>query len=242
MPKVFFFLLLLLHGCSCGNGSNGAMRIGIDADWYPLNFGPQTSYVNGYTEDLLVEMSRYTGIEFEKIPANWDSLVDGLRERKYDAILTSMPPYVFNTAKYDFSSNYLDLGPVLIVPTNAETTELDKMHGQLVGIIGGDPSVAVLEKHPAIIIRNYSSIPDLLDAVANGAIQAAILDRIPAVNFTNDLYAGRLKIGSGPLTDKGLHLVTLKGHERIITDFDKTIVAFKRKKTLEDLLKKWQLE
>lgn len=241
MRLILSFLLLLL-AASCGNGPRGAMRIGVDANWYPLNFGPQTSYVNGFTEDMLIEMARYSGIEFERIPANWDTLVDGLREKKYDAILTSMQPYIFNKAKYDFSTNFLDLGPVLIVPVAATQTKLSKMEGMLIGIIAADPAVLILEAHPTIIIRNYPTIPDLLNAVANNEIQGALLDRIPAVNFTNDLYSGKLKIATDPLTDKGLHLVANKDQANVVRIFNKNLDALKRKKTLNALLKKWQLE
>ncbi len=232
-------LALFLYGCSCGNGApRGTLRVGVDTKWYPIDFGSQTSYVNGYTEDFLLEMARYSGIQFEVVSANSDALLDGLKENKYDAVLSSLPPYEYNTAKYDFSSNYLDLGPVLIVPNDATRTDLSKMDGELVGIITNDPSALILEKHPALIIRNYGSIPDLLNAVADGEVQAAVLDRIPAINFISDLYAGKLKIVGGPLTDKGLHLVSLKGRGR---GFSKTLESLRKKKTLDALLKKWNL-
>src|ERR1043166_3717797 len=106
MYRFLILFILLFTGCSCGGSSRGVLRVGVDPNWYPIDFGSQTVYVNGYTEDLLIEIARYSGIEFEKIPASWDNLMEGLSENKYDAVLSSMHPYVFNTAKYDFSSNF----------------------------------------------------------------------------------------------------------------------------------------
>lgn len=232
----FLILLLLLTGC--GGGSGGSMRIGVDTTWYPLDFGTQVSYVNGYTEDLLLEMARYSGMQFELINANWDALREGLKEKKYDAILTSMPPYEYNTAKYDFSVNYLDLGPVLIFPVDAKQTNLSKMDGDLVGLITNDPAVLLLEKYPSLIIRNFPSIPDLLNALVNGDIQAAILNQIPAVNYVGDLYAGKLKIVGGPMNNAGLHLVAPKGE---IHAFNRNLESLRKKKTVATLLKKWGL-
>ena len=69
-------LALLACGCSCGSDSSrGGIRIGVDPLWYPVDFGPQTSYVNGYTEDMLLEMARYSGLRFELITARWDNLL-----------------------------------------------------------------------------------------------------------------------------------------------------------------------
>jgi ABC-type amino acid transport substrate-binding protein len=232
-------LVLFACGCSCGSDrSRGGIRIGIDPLWYPVDFGPQTSYVNGYTEDLLLEMARYSGMQFELIPASWDNLLQGMREGKYDAIITSLPAYEYNQAKYDFSKNFLDLGPVLIVPDGSKKTDLDKLGGDMVGIISGDPSELLLAKHPTIVVRYYSSIPSLLDAAAKGDIDAALLNQIPAVNFISDLYAGVLMIAGKPMTDQGIHLVGPKGG---ISSFNKNLEALRKKKTLDELQKKWGL-
>ncbi len=234
-----YLLLCLLF--SCGNSSRGTLRIGVDPNWYPLDFGTQVSYVNGFTEELLVELAHYSGLEFEKIPANWDTLFDGLRRNQYDAVLTSMEPYIFNTARYDFSSNFLTLGPVLIVPVGSSHETLASFQEALIGIITNDPAVNLIEVHPNLIIRKYATIPELLNALAIGEVQGALLDQIPAVNYVADLYADRLKIAGAPLNQKGLHLLALKDHSHLVAVFNKNLDAFKRKKQFQDLLKKWHL-
>ncbi len=173
---------------------------------------------------------------------NWDTLLQGLNEGKYDIVLTSIPPYNFNQAKYDFTENFLSLGPVLITPANANYTDLAHMNGELVGVITGDPAVLVVEKYPEVIIRNYTTLPEVLDAVANGEIEAAVLDRLPASNYVQDLYAGKLKIASTPMNEVGLHAVSLKGKSpRLIRLFNSSIEQMKKKKSLEALQKKWFL-
>ena len=79
--RLFFFSLILLFQ-SCSNSGSSSFRIGIDPSWYAEDFGPQTAYVNGYTEDLLLEMSRYSGMQFELVRTSWDDLLDGLRQKE----------------------------------------------------------------------------------------------------------------------------------------------------------------
>lgn len=240
---LLFILSLIFQSCGCNSeGNRGAMRIGIDPYWYPINFGAQESYVNGFTEDLLLEIARDSGIHFERIAANWDNLLDGLREEKYDAVLTSLPPYEFHTAKFDFSPSILDLGPVLIVPVNASKTELSKMGGELVGVVTGDPAILQIQKYPDVVTRNYNSIPELLNALVAGEIEGALLNRVPAMSYVSDLYGGKLKIASAPLTDSGLRLVTPKGKQTYqLALFNKSLSSLKKKKKLQALLKKWEL-
>lgn len=235
--------LFLLQICgSCGR-QREIVRVGIDPVWYPIDFGPQATYVNGFTEELLLAISRDTGIEFERITANWDSLYDGMRVDRYDVVLSSLPLHDFNVAEYDFSSNFLDLGPVLVISANSATMDLDKMSGKSVGTVTGDSAVSILQKYPDVIARPiYPSVPELLNAVAEGRIEGALLDRIPAVNYLADLYAGRLKIATPPLNNAGLHLVARKEKQtRFVARFNRSIEQLKKKKKLQKLLAKWEL-
>jgi ABC-type amino acid transport substrate-binding protein len=235
-------LLLAFLVSACGGGRHAVVRIGVDPTWSPLAFDELQPYVNGYTEDLLLEVARYTGMHFEKIPVNWDTLLTGMQEGKYDAVLCSLPPYNFNLAKYDFTENFLNLGPVLVTPANAHYTHLKQLAGEPVGVISGDPAVLVLETYPEVIIRNYNDIPDLLNAVASGEIEAAVLDKLRASNYVRDLYASKLKIASEPMNDVGLHAITRKGaSEKFVRQFNHAIESMKKRKTLDDLQKKWSL-
>jgi ABC-type amino acid transport substrate-binding protein len=240
---LFFVLTLVLSCCGCGGSRHGQFRIGVDPNWYPLNFDILQPYVNGFVDDLLLEISQYTGMEFIKVEANGDSLLDELREKKYEAVLTSLPSYNFYRAKYDFSHNFLDLGPVLVVPANSQYHDLQQMSNEVIGLVTEDPALLVLQKYPKIIVRKYTTVSEVLDAVVNGSVEAALIDRLVASTFVRDLYAGKLKIASAPLTDAGLHLICMKEHEKHLMDvFNKSIQHFSKKKRLQALQTKWQLD
>lgn len=241
--RLFLAIGITLFLCGCGSHSGSSRpRIGIDPTWSPLNFGSQTSYVNGFTEELLLEIASHEGLEFERVPANWDDLVSGLNQKKFDAILTSLPPYSFNLAKYDFSQNFLDVGPVFIVGVLSPYKKIDQVNGEAIGIVSGDATWLVLQKFPQVIIQSFPSTPDLLNAVADGEIAGALLGRISAVKYVSDLYQGRLKIVSTPLTGAGLRLVAKKGcQEDLIRSFDDNLKFLKKKKRLKALMRKWSL-
>jgi polar amino acid transport system substrate-binding protein len=230
---------LALVSCGAKEGTRAGTRIGIDPTWYPIDFGSQTAYVNGLAEDVLLEIATAARKDFIRLKTNSDAILHDLDMGKCDAILTSLSPYNFNTAKYDFSKNFLSLGSVLIVPANAKASSLDDLHGELVGTLVNDPAVMLLQDHPEIILRTYPGIPQLLNAVLEGEVEGALLDRIPAANFIRDLYADKLKIATKPLTDLGLHLLVLKGtHSDLVRQFDQFV---EKNKNIEPLLKKWQL-
>ena len=243
MHVLFLILAFLFSSCSCNqNKRSDGFRIGIDPTYAPLNFDELQPYVTGYVEELLLEVAKFSGLTFEKIGANWNTLLEGMERDQYDAVLSSMPTYNFNLAKYDFSENLLNLGPVVIVPSNANYSDLKDLSNELVGVITGDPAVLVIEQYPEVIIRGYATIPDLLNAVADGEIEAAVLDRLHALNYVRNLYSARLKIATAPLTPVGLRLVTPKGEATRFTRlFNHALEQMQKKKELEALQKKWNL-
>lgn len=240
-----FILILssILFLCGCGGGTNKSVfRIGIDSEWIPLNFYGQTDYVNGFIEELLLDMSIYSGMEFERVEANWDSLLDGMRKNRYDAVISSLPPYQFNQAHYDFSKNMLELGFALVIPVHSSQKELKEFSNEVVGALAGDELAPVLQEVPNLIVHRYSSVPELFNAVVAGEVKGAILDRLYAISYVRNLYAGKLTIAVSSLNESGLHLVTLKGERaREMAQFDKTLKHLAKNKQLEALLKKWQL-
>lgn len=235
--RIFVFLpLIWLFACS--SVFQKKIRVGIDRQWSPLDFKQQTAYVNGFVENLLLEMSQKTHVEFELIQASSDNLLEGMKRGKYEAILTSLPPYEYNKAHLCFSQNFLDIGPVLIVPKDSEAMALFELKGDLLGVLTDSPAALIAAKFPEIIIRRFPTIPDLLSALLEEQIQGALLDKISAYSYVQDLFASSLKIVSKPLNKEGLHLVG--GFEEVEL-FDKALRSIKRKKKLSSLREKWEL-
>jgi polar amino acid transport system substrate-binding protein len=239
--SLLFVLILSFLLSGCGKESK-PFRIGIDPNWYPLNFYGQEGAVNGFVEDLLLEIAFSSGLEFKRVQANWDSLLEGMTRDRYDAVFASLPPYPMNRVKYEFSMNFLDVGPVLIVPVDSASKGLKEMTDAFVGALSNTEGALVLQGFPNVVSQNYARVTDLLDAVASGQLQGAVLDRLLAVNYVRDLYAGKLKVIPAPLNDQGLHLIVPKGEKPDqVALFEKSLKSLIKKHKVDALLKKWSL-
>lgn len=236
---VCIFAALCLGGCA--SDSSAPFKIGVDATWYPVDFEDQTAYVNGFVEDLLLEMAWHGRFEWEKVSANSDSLLLGMKQKKYDAVLTSLPRYTFNLAKYDFSENFLNLGPVLVVDANSPYKKLENIKEGVVGAILGSSFSVEIEKNPMVQIRFYPTAPELLSALEQGEVIGALLGSLTAENYVRDLYAGRLKIITKPLNEYGLHLIVEKGENQKLLKLFNTNLEWIKNKKMKSLLGKWGL-
>jgi polar amino acid transport system substrate-binding protein len=231
MIRIFLLFILFLSS-SCSHAPRERIKVGIDPTWYPQNFGEQNPYVNGFIDDLLLRLAKEMNIELNKVPIY----------SKYDIALSTLPPYTYNQAKYDFSQNILRIGPVLILPTQVKTRKLEHFAHSVIGVVAGNDVSALLQKYPDILVRNYPTTKDLLDAVVMQDIQGAILNRIEAVGFISGIYNGKLKIASIPLNDAGIHFIAEKGkHKELVHSLDDKITQLKKKEYYKDLLEKWKL-
>lgn len=238
---IVFLTLLILVGCS--SNTDTGRKVGVDPSWYPLNFGKLDNNVTAFSTELLTKIGSTEKIPFVKVTVNWNELMEGLQKDKYEAILTSMPPYIFNEKLFDFSAVYLPLGPVLVVPMNSTINSLETLDGKEIAVADGLSNAVMLEKSQGVLIRNYDSIPKALNDLAAGTIDGVMIDSLSAVAYTRDLYQGVLKIATPPLNDAGLRLVTKRGAAPdLIKAFNKGLSKLQKDGSYNKLLDKWNLQ
>ena len=242
MYRYFLWLLILVMGCSSG-WQGKEKRVAIDPSWFPLSIAGRENHVTGFSTDLLKAIGRIEKMAITKMTVNWDTLVEGLQKHQYDAILSSMPPYIFNQKIFDFSDLYLATGPVLIVPMGSPNDSLKKMmKGREVAVLPDTKGAILLEKYPGILIRPYDSIPKALNDVVSGALDGAIVDMLFALAYCNDLYHDQLKIVTPPLTNEGLRLIVLHKEESdLVKAFNRGLAKLKSSGEYDKLLAKWNL-
>lgn len=237
------FILLLAFLCSCsGKAQKEQYRVGVDPSWYPLEFGTRNNSITAFSTELLTEIGNIENVAFTKVSVSWDNLMLGLQKGEYQGILSPTPPYIFKQSKFDFSQNFLQMGPVLVVPVGSPITSLEQLKGKMVAVIAGSSAIQLLEKIPGVLIREYASIPAALNDVAATVIEGALIDHLSAVSYCQDLYQGQLIIATPPLNDEGLRLVAKHNvAPEMIQAFNQGLDKLKKSGKYNELLVKWGL-
>ncbi len=233
-------MVLCCVGFSCGGSQKTTYQVGVDPSWYPLLVEGKEKNLTGFSTELLQEIGKKEHIAISKVSVSWDVLMEGLKKKQYAAILFSLPPYNFNQQTYDFSELYLKTGPVLVVPASYPYTSLEKLSGKEIAVMPGSSGTSILEKYPGILIRNYDSIARALNDVSTGTINGALVDRLMAEAYCQDLYQGKLRIVTEPLDNSGLRMITLHNQApELIEAFNEGLDKLKSSKEYDNLLKKW---
>jgi len=195
-----------------------------------------------FSTELLKEIAKNERLDLSLIRMNWNNLLWGLREKKYQGALSSLRPYVFYLKEYSFSSLYLEAGPVFVLPKGSLITEIKQLIGKEIAVVQGSSAAVLLQKFPGIIIRSYLSIPQALQAVEKQEVDLAAIHLLIAQNFVRDLYPNILKIEGPPLDNEGLRLLTLDNeNQELLSRFDEGLEQLKKDGTYEMLKQKWGL-
>ncbi|MCB1085074.1 MAG: transporter substrate-binding domain-containing protein, partial [Chlamydiia bacterium] len=196
-----------------------------------------------FANELLVAIGQEEGVHFERVNMAWDNLIFGLKEGRYEGMLSSMTPRVFLERTYTFSDPFLDTGPVLVVASGQKISSLGQMKGKEVAVDSLASEAVLLEKFPGVIVQYYTSIPEGFNDVIAGQYDGVLVNYLQATSYIRDLYFGKVKIATPPLDDAGLRLLTLNGDNTELVDiFNSGLEKLRHKGKLEKLLKKWDLD
>lgn len=243
--KLLFLFLLSLSflALGCGKKKTYDYNVGIDPAWFPLDIPGMEKSLVAFSTELLQEIGKTKKKHIGIVTMSWDNLAEGLHNEKYDAMLSTLYPFIFYEKKYSFSDAYLLTGPVLIVPINSKIDELPMLKGKEVGMLRGSAAANLVEKHEGLLIRYYDTIPDLLNDLLVSTVDAAIVDHLTAQAYIRDLYHDQLKIATKPLNDQGVRMVTLYEHEpALLKLFNQGLKTLKATGRYDELLEKWNLK
>lgn len=238
MLKKISTLLLLALLCCCGS-KNHPQRVALDPSWHPLDLEDRNAQLVGFSTEILQKVSKK--LPLAKITTDAHYLLEDLLQGKYEAALSSFPPYNFNKDRFDFSESYLMLGPVIVVNKSSDISSIKQLKGKAVGVLS-DANALLVESVPNVLIHQYTSKAQALEDITSGVLDAALIDMLSAYAYCEDLYQNKLKVGSLPLTNEALRLITARGKNgSLIKAFNKEIHQLKQSGEYQKMLDKWGL-
>lgn len=248
--KIFiavFVLILLFLGLmrACTPREEAPVyRIANNAAWLPSEIADKQKRFLGFINELLLLIARREELRVELANTNDESLLVGLERGDYDAaIFNSLETYAGVGVLYDLSEPIYSTGPVLIVRVNTDVHSLNELDGKLIGIRKGASVIFDIKAYPSILFSSYENMIDALSDLQKNKIDGVILDSIASYGYIKGIYAGKLKVATGPLTTEAVRLILLRSpdSQEWIKKFNAGLNSTKADGTYAALLDKWGL-
>jgi len=248
MRKIFLVLLVLLAitGNLFGEGKKEEVAkkvvVATDATWPPMEFVNEQKEIVGFDIDLMKGIAKEAGFEVEFRNTAWDGIFAGLKNRQYDAIISSVTITEERKKEMDFSEPYINAGQVLIVRKDtAGVTTLNDLKGKSVGAQIGTTGSFEVEKVEGVTLKTYDELGFAIEDLVNGRIDGVVADTPIAADYAlqNEKYKGKLKIVGEPFTDEYYGIAVAKGNKELLDKMNEGLRKVKQKGLIEELKNKW---
>lgn len=177
--------------------NNPIIKISNETDYPPFDFIIDDKPA-GYSIDLLDLISKKTGLKFQYINGyKWSELVEMFKNKELD-VLHSLTYTKEREKLGNFSDPYIFINNHFIIKNDsAQINNIKELNGKIVAV-GKNWAVEnyLYKNYPKINLLVLDSLKSILDAVANGQADAAIIDNLTAKYSIKKYGYSNLKISS----------------------------------------------
>jgi polar amino acid transport system substrate-binding protein len=167
----------------------GKLTVVGSGGYPPFNYFDEDGNVVGFDVDVGREIAKRLGVELNYVTSDWDGLIEGLRNKRYDGILGSMAITDERLEVVSFTDPYYYSGAQLVVRSDSGITDPSEMDGKTIGVTTGTNFVADAESLNADVSMYQDDNATLMELI-NGRLDGVITDRLVAVKAMSEMSGG----------------------------------------------------
>ena len=238
-----------------------------EAGYPPFNMAKPDGTIYGFEIDMLAEIAKRAGFEYEVIAQAWDGMIQGLIDGKYDAVIDcvtiteprkevvrfTLPYTADNSAFVVLTENGLQIpgtGTLLDLDDEAAAAPgidaiVAALEGKMVGVQVSTTQSDFLDKYLAprgITIRSYQNGADVFQDLLNGRLDAGLSADTNIAPFLEKNAGAAALSGptlSGGVMGQGAAIVVQKDNAELADRIDAALKSMSDDGTLEKMSIQW---
>lgn len=221
--------------------ARGILRIAVEGTYPPFNFkDPKTGQLTGYDIEVAKLVAAKLKLRPQFVPTEWSAILPAVAAGKVDAAISQVIITPERERAFDFSIPYTYSSFQLIVRKNerASYRSLDDFEGRKLGVRHGSVFEQAAKKVRGIEVRSYPAVPENLQDLAFGRIDA-LLDDSLMVSYL--LKNTQLPIKAGPHVghEARIGIALRKDSPKVRAAIDQALKEADADGTLRELSLKW---
>lgn len=216
---------------------DGKLTFAMSGLLKPLNYKENQELV-GFDVEIGKEISKRIGLEANPVTNPWETIIQGLRGNKYDAIIGSMTATEERSKQVDFSIPYYVSGATVFISSeNNEIKTVEDLKGKTIGVMQASTYVEDAKKYTDKIKEFPSEIYALQD-LPPGRLDAVITDRIVGISAMQE---SGLKIQAlGEVIKREEIAVAINKDNKVLLEaINKAIEEMVKDGTYKEISMKW---
>ncbi|MDO5736119.1 MAG: transporter substrate-binding domain-containing protein [Propionibacteriaceae bacterium] len=216
----------------------GQIVIAMSGEFKPFSHFDEGNNLTGFDYDIAAAIADEMGLTLKAETASFASLIQGLRSKRYDALIASMTPSDERKKEVDFTESYYTDGAGYFVKTASDCEAFDVESTGTVGVANGTTYAQYLadEGFKGEVVSFESDITALEDTEA-GRLDGTITGLLVGLFQIKD--AGRdLRQCGEPLYTESPAIAIRQGNP-LKAEVDEALKAIKDNGTYADISTKW---
>ncbi len=225
------------------NGEGGADELTLDegtfvyalsGEYRPFSYTDENGELAGFDVDIGMALAEEMGLEGDPYQITFNSIILGLQDERYDAIIGSMGITEERQENVDFSDPYYISGAQVFVRPDSDISGLEDLNEDTeVAVAEGTTYQTMIEDYTTNVVV-YDSDVVALQALSQGRHDAVITDRL--VGLINIEDAGLEIQTAGELIDvEEMAVAVRNGEEELLEAINEALAALKENGTYEEI-------
>lgn len=216
---------------------DGKLTFAMSGLLKPLNYKENQELV-GFDVEIGKEISKRIGLEANPVTNPWETIIQGLRGNKYDAIIGSMTATEERSKQVDFSIPYYVSGATVFISSeNKEIKTVEDLKGKTIGVMQASTYVEDAKKYTDTIKEFPSEIYALQD-LPPGRLDAVITDRIVGISAMQESGLKIQALGE-VIKREEIAVAINKDNEVLLEAINKAIEEMVKDGTYKEISMKW---
>ena len=159
----------------------GKLVILTSSGFAPFEYLGANNEVVGVDMDIAKAIADEIGVALEVVDMDFDGIIPAVQSGKGDLGVAGITADDERRQSVDFSINYVDAAQVIIVPEGSAIKSAADLAGKNIGVqMGTTGDIYVTDEVGAGNVLRYKTGPDAGVELANGKIDAVVIDDMPA--------------------------------------------------------------
>ncbi|MBN3928573.1 ABC transporter substrate-binding protein [Streptomyces verrucosisporus] len=218
---------------------DGKLTFAMSGQYRPFNYFEDDGELAGFDVELGNELAERLDLEPNPVTGPFNSLVAGLKAKRYDLIVGSMSPTEERKKQVDFTGEYYVSGAQLFVEDDSAVASADDLKDAKVGVVLGTTFEEYAQKQPGVAeVKTYNSDNEMLTELSNGRLDAAITTKLLGLYQIKQAGIDVKPTGEVLFPDPAA-IASQKGNPELTAEVDKALDEIRDDGTYARLSEKW---
>lgn len=220
------------------------LRVGLDPTYPPFSaFSADGSQVFGLDVDLANALAERLGARAQFVPLGIDGLYSALQTGQVDVLISALSVDPGQWDKVAYFAPYLDAGVMLVSRRDDTYPTMNTLDGKHIAVEFGSPGDEEARRWTrrlkALTVERLIQPEQALDAVANGKVDAALIDQVTLRLYQRRNPQNQLVMAEKPVFSDPYVMATRLSARDLTRRLNDVFLALAADGTLAKLIDRW---